>query len=110
MNPKFEIFQSVKNNEYYFRLKAENGKIILQSEGYTSKAMCENGISSVKQNSQDYNNYEKKMSQDGQYYFVLKGVNGKVIGKSEMYTTAAMRDNGIESVKKNAPVALSYEV
>ena len=47
MSGKFEIFLA-KNNEFYFRLKAGNGEIILGSEGYTTKANCTNGIESVK--------------------------------------------------------------
>ena len=39
-----------KADEYRFRLKARNGEIIATSEGYTSKASCENGIESVKKN------------------------------------------------------------
>ena len=41
------------NGQYYFVLKAENGQIILASEGYTSKAGCINGIESVKKNAPD---------------------------------------------------------
>ncbi|MBQ9992931.1 MAG: YegP family protein [Firmicutes bacterium] len=37
--------------------------------------------------------------------FDLKAGNGEVIATSEVYTTAAACKNGIESVKKNAPVA-----
>lgn len=37
--------------------------------------------------------------------FNLKAGNGQVIATSEVYTTAAACKNGIESVKKNAPVA-----
>ncbi|MDR2186885.1 MAG: YegP family protein [Azonexus sp.] len=37
--------------------------------------------------------------------FNLKAANNQVIGTSESYETAASRDNGIESVKKNAPAA-----
>ncbi|MBR1772030.1 MAG: YegP family protein [Lachnospiraceae bacterium] len=37
--------------------------------------------------------------------FDLKAGNGEVIATSEVYTTEAARKNGIESVKKNAPVA-----
>ena len=37
--------------------------------------------------------------------FDLKATNGQVIGKSEMYSSAAACENGIESVKKNAPDA-----
>lgn len=37
--------------------------------------------------------------------FDLKAGNGQVIATSEVYTTDAACKNGIESVKKNAPVA-----
>lgn len=46
--PKFEIFKSSDNNQYYFRLLASNGRIICQSEGYTRKASALNGIKAVK--------------------------------------------------------------
>ena len=49
VNPKFEIYLD-KKGEHRFRLKARNGEIILASEGYTSKAGCENGIESVVKN------------------------------------------------------------
>ena len=38
-------------------------------------------------------------------YFNLKAGNGQVIGTSELYESEAGRENGIESVKKNAPEA-----
>jgi len=38
-------------------------------------------------------------------YFVLKAANGEPIGKSEVYSSEAAAKNGIESVKKNAPIA-----
>ena len=49
-NPKFEIYND-KSGEFRFRLKARNGEIILASEGYKTKASCENGIESVRKNS-----------------------------------------------------------
>lgn len=93
------------NGEYQFNLKAGNGQTILASEGYTTKAACLNGVESVKKNSQEDARYEKKESSNGKYYFSLKATNGQIIGSSEMYESAAARDNGIESVKKNAPDA-----
>ena len=36
-----------------FDLKATNGQVIAVSEGYKSKAACENGIASVKKNAPD---------------------------------------------------------
>lgn len=45
----FTLFKG-KDDQYYFNLKADNGEIIAQSEGYTSKQSAENGIASVRSN------------------------------------------------------------
>ena len=50
--PKFELYED-KAGEFRFRLKARNGQIIAVSEGYKTKAACENGIESVKKNAVD---------------------------------------------------------
>jgi uncharacterized protein YegP (UPF0339 family) len=94
-----------KNDEFQFVLKAGNGQIILASEGYSTKAACENGIESVRNNSQVDERFDKLEAKNGKPYFNLKSSNGQIIGNSEMYESAAARDNGIESVKKNAPDA-----
>ncbi len=96
---KFEIFQSEKNQNFYFRLKADNGKIVLSSEGYSNKANCQKGVASVQQNAGDDAKYDKQDSESGKAYFNLKAANGQVIGKSQMYESAEGRDKGIESVK-----------
>ena len=93
------------NGEFQFNLKAGNGQNILSSEGYTSKANCENGIESVKKNSQDDAKFDRKTSSNGKFYFNLKATNGQIIGTSEMYEAEAGRDNGIDSVKTNALIA-----
>lgn len=101
---KFEI-KTDKSGQFRFNLKAGNGQIILSSESYSSKAACENGIESVKKNSQDDSKFERKTAKDGSPYFNLKASNGQVIGASEMYSSTAAMENGIASVKKNAPGA-----
>ena len=45
-------------------------------------------------------------AKDGSFYFNLAAANGEIIGSSEMYTTAAARDKGIESVKANGPTGV----
>ncbi len=45
---KFERFQSRRNQQHYFALKAGNGKVIAVSEGYTTAAMRDKGIRSVR--------------------------------------------------------------
>jgi uncharacterized protein YegP (UPF0339 family) len=94
-----------KDGEFQFNLKAGNGQVILTSEGYSTKAACENGIDSVKKNAPDDARYERKTSANGKPHFNLKAANGQVIGNSELYESEASRDNGIESVKNNAPDA-----
>lgn len=105
---KFVIKQS-SNGEYRFNLKADNGQVILTSEGYVSKSGCENGIDSVKTNAGIDSRYDKRTSSNGKFYFNLKASNGQIIGTSEMYESESGRDNGIESVKANAPGASVVE-
>lgn len=95
------------NDEFQFNLNAGNGQTILSSEGYKTKANCENGIESVKNNATDDNKFERKTSANGKFYFNLKATNGQVIGTSQMYESESGRDNGIESVKTNAPEAVT---
>jgi uncharacterized protein YegP (UPF0339 family) len=103
-----------------FDLKATNGQVIATSEVYEAKAACENGIESVRKNApiaafedQTVEGFEVatnpkfEMYQDkgGEYRFRLKARNGQIIATSEGYTTKASCENGIESVRKNAPEA-----
>lgn len=92
-----------KNGEFQFNLKATNGQVILASEGYKTKASCLSGIESVKKNAQDDARFDRKVAKDGSPYFTLTATNGQIIGKSEMYSGNAACENGIASVKRNAP-------
>ncbi|WP_339805725.1 YegP family protein [uncultured Marinobacter sp.] len=104
MSARYELFRG-SNSQHYFRLKAGNGEIILQSEGYVNRAGAENGVESVRQHSPFDRFYERKTSSAGEPYFVLKASNGQTIGKSQMYSSNGARDTGIESVKANGPGA-----
>lgn len=104
MAGKFEIYTD-KAGEFRFRLKASNGQAILASEGYKDKSGCMNGIESVKKNAPGDARYERKQGASGKFMFNLKAGNHQVIGTSQSYESEASRDNGIESVKKNAPDA-----
>jgi uncharacterized protein YegP (UPF0339 family) len=101
---KFEIYND-KRGEFRFRLKAGNGQAILASEGYKAKSGCTNGIESVRKNSQDEGKFERLDSKSGKSYFNVKATNGQVIGTSQNYSSKSSMENGIASVKKNAPIA-----
>jgi uncharacterized protein YegP (UPF0339 family) len=97
----FEIRQN-KNSEYYYVLKARNGEIILTGEACYTKAACENDIKSVKKNSHYDERFERITTKNGKHYFRLKATNGQIIGESMIYESVAARENGIESVRRNA--------
>jgi len=101
---KFQM-KTRENGDWQFNLKADNGQVVLSSQGYNSKDACLNGIASVKKNCLDENSFEKKEASNGKVFFNLKAGNGQVIGSSQMYADASGRDNGIDSVKSNAPSA-----
>lgn len=101
---KFEI-KTDKSGKFRFNLKAGNGQVILSSEAYNSKSACDNGIESVRKNSADDGRFERKTAKNGKSYFNLKAANGQVIGASQMYASEASMENGIASVKNNAPDA-----
>jgi len=108
MAGKFVVFKG-KNGEDYFRLKASNGEVIFSSEGYKSRKSCENGIASVRKNSQDPKRFEVKKAKDGREYFILKAGNGQEIGRSQMYKSSSGCRNGMKSVARNAADAKVVE-
>ncbi len=104
---------------FKFDLKAGNGEVIATSEVYTTKAACLNGIESVKNNcvgevedqtveeivAVKHPKFEMYQDKAGEYRFRLKAKNGEIIATSEGYKSKGGCENGIESVKKNAPDA-----
>ncbi len=103
-----------------FDLKATNGQVILTSEVYASESACRNGIESIRKNAPAANledqtvegfeaathpKFEMYEDKAGEYRFRLKARNGEIIGVSEGYKAKASCENGIESVRKNAPEA-----
>lgn len=104
MAGKFELKKNTAG-QFMFNLKAANGQVILTSEHYTAKAGALNGITSVKANAPNDSSYERKFSSRNEPYFVMKAPNHEIIGRSEMYSSQSAMENGIASVKNNAPDA-----
>jgi uncharacterized protein YegP (UPF0339 family) len=104
MAAKFEL-KTAKGDQFVFNLKAANGEVILSSETYKSKSGALNGIESVRKNAQSDVAFKREVTKNGQHSFVLKAGNGEPIGHSETYTSESSMENGIASVRKNAPAA-----
>ena len=64
-----------KDGKHYFALKAGNGETILQSQGYASTKSRDNGIESVRKNSQEPTRFEKKVASNGKFFFTLNATN-----------------------------------
>jgi uncharacterized protein YegP (UPF0339 family) len=108
MASKFHL-KTAKDGQFHFNLLAGNGEIILTSELYKSKPSALNGIESVKNNAQREGAFEVKPAASGKFHFVLKATNGQVVGQSQLYASEASCQNGVESVKKNAPAAALHD-
>ena len=108
------------NTGIKFDLKAGNGETIATSEVYTTEASCRKGIESVRKNAPvagvenqtvegfetvKHPKFEIYLDKAGEYRFRLKATNGEIIAVSEGYKAMAGCENGIASVKKNAPDA-----
>lgn len=103
-HPKF-LCKTGRDGAFYFNLTARNGQVILSSQGYASKQSLEQAIESVKKNASETARFELREASDNSPYFVLKSGNHEIIGKSEMYSSAAAAQQGIESVAANAAQA-----
>lgn len=109
MSAHYEL-KPAAGKQFMFNLKAANGEVILTSENYKEKEGALNGIESVRKNSPHDEQFERKTSKSDQPYFVLKAKNHEVIGKSEMYSSTAAMEKGIESVKKNGLTATTNDL
>ncbi|EDL61184.1 YegP family protein [Gimesia maris] len=109
MAARFQI-QQARNGKYYFHLLANNGEIILASQMYASKSSAKKGILSVQSNATDPSRYEALVNKAGEHYFVLKAKNSLVIGTSEGYANSTGMKNGIKSVSRNAPKAITEDI
>ena len=105
---------------YKFDLYTSNGQIIASSQVYSTEASCHAGIESVRKTAPSANledqtvdpivtatnpKFELYLDKAGEFRFRLKARNGEIIATSEGYKAKASCQNGIESVRKNAPDA-----
>jgi len=105
------MFELKKSDEkFHFVLKAANGQVILSSQMYASKSGAMKGIESIQKNCTDDNCWERKTAKNGKFHFNLKSTNGQIIGSSQMYAGESGMENGIDSIRRNAPQAQIKEV
>jgi hypothetical protein len=94
---RFEVFRGL-DGKSYFHLRAKNGEIVLQSQGYSSRARATAGVKSVQTNGVLASRYTVLPAVDGRFYFLVKAANGQTIARSQLYATKSNADRGVETV------------
>ena len=89
-----------KNNTFQFSLKTAEGKTLLKSVEFETKAEIENTVKELQPLANKQHCIERKTNYDGHFLFKLKDKNGKVIGNSLLYDSEAGMENGISNLRK----------
>lgn len=112
MTAKFQIFQSAENDRWYWRLRAENGEIILktaQSNGFPQVQQAKEDVSdtrdAIKLQHRGKQSIERKFDVQDKPYFHIVDQDGDILAVSESYSSVGARAKGIDSVLLNAPSA-----
>lgn len=106
---KFEIVPT-RNQQWYNRLKAPNGKILCHSEAYTTKQNAYNSVEAIRLYSQNEKKFDVLPTQNYQHYWRLNSNNGNILCHSETYTTKQNAIEGAAACKHYAPNAVVVEL
>ena len=101
----------VFDGEYSWDLKASNGQILAQAEGYTSKAGCMNSIESFKKAVVE-GSFKCVKDKNGNFAYKLYTSSGRVCAVGESYPSKTSAESAAQSVAsffKNAEVVENKE-
>jgi uncharacterized protein len=106
----FEIFKGAMNRgqQFYFRLVAANGQIVLQSESYKAKQGALTGVNSIIRTG--VANATIGKSADGQYYFTVKGNNFKITANSETYASRSNVKRALAAVQQIINMVKAHKI
>ncbi|MDP1520250.1 YegP family protein [Porticoccus litoralis] len=95
---RFELNKS-DDGKFNFSLKGDNGETLLvNSKPYFSKGSAMSDISSIRNNCEYEDRYERKEA-NGKYFFNLQAANHAVLGVSEEYPNEQMLEDAIALAK-----------
>jgi uncharacterized protein YegP (UPF0339 family) len=109
----FDVYEG-NAGEYRWRLRAENGEIVADSgEGYSSRSNAENSVDRVREYLPDADAldvggaaFEVYEDAGGEWRWRLRHRNGNIVATGgEGYSSRTAAQDGVDSVKRNAPGA-----
>jgi uncharacterized protein YegP (UPF0339 family) len=108
-HPLFQL-KKFQDGQYIFNLTSSNGEIFFYGEKFSTKEHCLNAIEYLKYISEKLDHYDVKMAKGGQIYFNLTKANGEIIGKSGLFSSISELSDGMDKVRKTAPIAEIQEL
>ena len=97
---KYEIVK--RYGSFYFLLKANNGQLLLESNGYTTEAGAKGGIDTFK-NAVENGEFRIDPDKNGNFRFVLRAsARSQVVYHGESYSTRQSAEGAVGSVKNFA--------
>ncbi len=93
---KVELWKST-DGQFRFHLVSGNGRILLTSEGYTSRTGALNGVLSVLDNGVDPAQYQLNKTASGKYNLHLRAANYETIGFTETYASKSNATRAVTS-------------
>ncbi len=100
---RVRLYKKTKDNLSYFQFLSDDGQAVLNSQGYADKDDRNNGVRSVVANADNAARYERKISDEGKNYFILKAGNGQEIARSVDFDDAAAMDAAITACVAEIP-------
>jgi len=101
MKLSFTIYQ-IADREYYFKLKTAAGELLLTGNRYPSIQACRNDIICVRLNAGRAGAYERRMTLNTCFEFVIRNLEGQMVARSQAYVSSHTRDKMMEIVKSLA--------
>ena len=89
-----------KENTYRFLLKTMQGRTLLNSIGFKSEEEARESLRNLKPATERSMRVERKTNYNGKFLFNLRDKQGKVIGKSGLFSSEAGMENGIKHLLK----------
>ena len=105
--PNFTQFFDEKNSLYYFAFVANDGTVLLKSEGYPQQKSCETGIAAVIKNKEIVERYAVK-NEAKKFYLSLKAGNNREIARSCDFKTEVEATAAITTI--STPIAAVAKV
>lgn len=93
------VLNSVSNG-YNFEMIGSGQQRLLTGCGYSSAAVCVRAMLSLKDQAHHASSFVKCTSPGERFYFVVKDKRGALLAASELFASAAERDQALRQVQR----------